>query len=298
MNLSVSIAGIKLKNPVILASGTCGIEQANFTDFSQLGSIITKSVTLDSTVGNSPPRVAETYCGMLNSIGLENPGAESFIANKLPLWLKYEIPVIVSVAGKTQNEYREIIEKFDSTPVAGFEINVSCPNVEHGIEFCKDANNLGKLCSTIRKVTTKPIIIKLSPNVTDIQSIALSAENNGADAISLINTLHGLKVDLETKNAVLGNVTGGLSGPCIKPVALYCVYKVSQVCKIPIIGLGGIMNAEDALEFIVTGATAVQIGTANFVNPNAGVEIANGIKEYCEKHQIPGIKSLVKTRKF
>ncbi|MFA5032063.1 MAG: dihydroorotate dehydrogenase [bacterium] len=298
MDLSVNIAGIELKNPVILASGTCGLEQAKFTDFSRLGAIITKSVTLDSNIGNPPPRVAETHCGMLNSIGLENPGTEKFIANKLPLWLKYNTPVIISVAGKSQKEYIEVIEMFESTPVSGFEINVSCPNVEHGIEFCKDANNLGRLCSAIKKVTTKLVIIKLSPNVTDIQAIALSAENNGADAISLINTVHGLKVDLETKSAVLGKITGGLSGPCIKPVALSCVYKVSLVCKIPIIGMGGIMNAEDALEFIVTGASAIEIGTANFVNPNAGIEIINGMEKYCEKHKIPDIKSLIKSRKF
>ncbi|MDI6840791.1 MAG: dihydroorotate dehydrogenase [bacterium] len=299
VDLSIKIGSLVLKNPVMLASGTCGAELAKFTDVGELGAIITKSITLEPVIGNAPPRVAETVGGMLNSIGLENPGATEFIRENLPDFLSLGLPVIVSVGGKSQAEYVEVVERFDPTAVSGFEINVSCPNVEEGgIEFGKDAKVVEALTQKIRKAVQKPIIVKLSPNVPDIQALAIAAERGGADAISLINTIYGLKVNLETKTSDLGGITGGLSGPCIKPVALYYVYKASQACKIPIIGVGGIMDAGDALEFIVVGASAVEIGTANFVNPNAGVEIVNGIKDYCERCGIKSVKELIGTRRF
>ncbi|MCK4352369.1 dihydroorotate dehydrogenase [candidate division WOR-3 bacterium] len=299
MNLSIKIGNLRLKNPVILASGTSGPEQKEFTNLKKLGAIITKSITPMSTIGNPLPRTVETSTGMLNSIGIENPGAQKFIEEKLPGFLSLNIPVIVSVAGKTQDEYIEVIKRFENTPVSGFEINVSCPNVKKGsIEFGKEPQVLEELTSKMRKATSKPIIIKLSPNVSNIQSLALAAENEGADAISLINTIYGLKINLETKLSELGSITGGLSGPCVKPVALYYVYKVSQVCKIPIIGIGGIMTTQDALEFIVTGASAIELGTVNFVNPNAGVEILSGIKNYCERQGIKSLKKLIGSRNF
>lgn len=296
MKLSVKIGTLELNNPVMLASGTCAPELKRYTEINKIGAIITKSLTLEPRIGNLPPRTTETCGGMLNSIGLENPGVHEFIRQSLPEWVGLGIPVIVSVAGKSQNEYVEIINRFESTEVSGFEINVSCPNVE-GVEFGKKADILAELTTAIRKSTTKPVIVKLSPNVSDIQEEALAAEQGGADAVSLINTIYGLKIDIATKTPVLGAITGGLSGPCIKPVALYYVYKVSQVCKIPIIGIGGIMNTQDALEFIVVGATAIQVGTATFVNPNTAVEIVNGIEEYCEREGID-IQELIGARKF
>ncbi|MCK4306624.1 dihydroorotate dehydrogenase [candidate division WOR-3 bacterium] len=295
--LSIRIGELELKNPVILASGTCGPELAKFTELKKIGAIITKSVTLDPMLGNLPPRTVEVCGGMLNSIGLENPGVHQFINQKLPEWLALGIPVIASVAGKTKDEYVEAIERFESTEVSGFEINVSCPNVK-GVEFGKDPDALLELTREIKRVTKKPVIIKLSPNVSDIQAVALAAEQGGADAISLINTIYGLKIDLTDRTSILGNITGGLSGPCIKPVALYYVYKASEVCKIPIIGIGGITNTPDALEFLVIGASAVEIGTWNFVNPNVGVEIADGIENYCSQNRIKDIKELIGSRRF
>ncbi len=295
--LSIKIGELELKNPVILASGTCGTELAKFTDLKKIGAIITKSVTLDPMLGNLPPRTVEVCGGMLNSIGLENPGVHQFISKKLPEWLALGIPVIASVAGKTKEEYVEVIEKFESTEVSGFEINVSCPNVK-GVEFGKDPDALLELTREIKRVTKKPVIIKLSPNVSDIQVVALAAEQGGANAISLINTIYGLKIDLADRTSMLGNITGGLSGPCIKPVALYYVYKASKVCKIPMIGMGGITNTQDALEFLVIGASAVEIGTWNFVNPNIGTEIVDGIENYCTQNGIEGIKELIGSRRF
>ena len=296
-NLTIKIGELELEKPVILASGTCGTELAEFTELKKIGAIITKSITLDPMIGNLPPRTVEVYGGMLNSIGLENPGVHQFISQKLPEWLTLGIPVIASVAGKTKEEYIEVIERFESTEVSGFEINVSCPNVEE-VEFGKDPNALLELTREIKRVTKKPVIIKLSPNVSDIQAVALASEQGGADAISLINTIYGLKIDLETKTSILGNITGGLSGPCIKPVALYYVYKALEVCKIPIIGMGGITNTHDALEFLVLGASAIEIGTWNFVNPNIGVEIADGIEDYCTQKGIEDIKELIGSRRF
>lgn len=298
MTLSVKIGNLTLQNPVLLASGTCGTQLKNFTNLSKLGAIITKSITLAPTIGNSPPRIAETPSGMLNSIGLENPGVDNFIVQNLSEWLTPGIPVIASIAGNTIEEYIKVIEKLEPTEVAGFEINISCPNVQEGIEFCKFPQSTQKLVKTIRRSTAKPIIIKLSPNVGSLEPIVIAVQSEGADAISLINTVYGMKVELESRKATLGNIIGGLSGPCIKPIALYYVYKASQVCKIPIIGIGGIMNAKDALEFIVTGATAVEIGTATIVNPNAGVEIVDGILNYCEQNNIEDIQKLIGCREF
>ncbi|MBI4721876.1 MAG: dihydroorotate dehydrogenase [Candidatus Stahlbacteria bacterium] len=296
-NLSVKIGELELQNPVILASGTCGVEIAQFTNLSKIGAIITKSITLEPRLGNLPPRTVETCGGMLNSIGLENLGVREFISYKLKEWLELGIPVIASVAGKTQDEYLEVIKMLEPTNISGFEINISCPNVE-GVEFCKYPNIVKELTYAIKGVTSKAVIVKLSPNVSNIQAVAIAAEQGGADAISLINTIYGLKVDVESRNSMLGGVTGGLSGPCIKPVALYYVYKVSQVCKIPIIGMGGIMSTCDALEFIIVGATAIEIGTSTFVNPNTAAEIVVGIEDYCMQHKIDSIQKLIGTRKF
>ncbi len=293
VDLSIRIGELELRNPVILASGTCGPELARFTDLKKIGAVITKSVSLDPMIGNLPPRTVEVYGGMLNSIGLENPGVHQFISQKLPEWLKLGIPVIASVAGKTKEEYIKIIERFESTAVSGFEINVSCPNVK-GAEFGKDPKVLLELTREIKRATKKPVIIKLSPNVSDIQASALAVERGGANAVSLINTIYGLKIDLMSRTPILGNITGGLSGPCIKPVALYYVYRASEVCKIPIIGMGGITNTQDALEFLVVGATAIQVGTWNFVNPNIGAEIVHGIDDYCTRNGIEDIKELMK----
>jgi dihydroorotate dehydrogenase (NAD+) catalytic subunit len=295
--LNVKIGDLELKNPVMLASGTCSLDLRKFTDLSKVGAVITKSVTLEPRLGNLPPRTAETCGGMLNSIGIENPGVNEFMARRLPQWLEIGVPVIVSVAGRTEDEYVEIVTRLDQTEVGAFEINVSCPNVE-GVEFCKNPQLLKELVAATRKATEKTLIVKLSPNVSNMQEVALTAEQAGADAVSLINTIYGLKIDLETRTSMLGATTGGLSGPCIKPTALYYVYKVSQVCKIPIIGLGGIMNVQDALEFLVVGATAVQIGTATFVNPDTAINVVQGIRQYCQDEGIESVQELIGSRKF
>lgn len=279
--MMVNIGSLSLKNPVILASGTCSPDLQKFTDLSKLGAVVTKSVTLNPKIGNPPPRTVETPCGMLNSIGLENPGVEKFKKEILPDYIKYADKTICSVSGETLSEYVEVVKRLNDTDVDGFEINVSCPNVERGgIEFGKDEKIVHQVTKSIKAVTKKPIIIKLSPNVSDIESIAKAAESGGADGISLINTLYGMAIDINTKKPKLGNITGGLSGPCIKPIALYYVYKVAKVVKIPVIGIGGIMNTEDAIEFFIAGATAIEIGTANFVNPNTGIEIVKGLAKY------------------
>lgn len=279
--MMVNIGSLSLKNPVILASGTCSPDLQKFTDLSKLGAVVTKSVTLNPKTGNPPPRTVETPCGMLNSIGLENPGVEKFKIDMLLDYIKYADKTICSVSGETPDEYVEVVKKLNDTDVDGFEINVSCPNVERGgIEFGKDEKIVYEITKSIKSATKKPIIIKLSPNVSDIESIAKAAESGGANGISLINTLYGMTIDINTKKPKLGNITGGLSGPCIKPIALYYVYKVAKVVKIPVIGIGGIMNTEDAIEFFIAGATAIEIGTANFVNPNTGIEIVKGLAKY------------------
>jgi len=297
-DLSVDIGRLKLKNPVILASGTCGVELQKFTDLSKLGAIITKTVTLNPRKGNLPPRIFETHCGMLNSIGLENPGVDVFIAEKLPEFMALKTKVIVSIAGETFSAFVKVARKLDDTQVDALEINVSCPNVEKGgVEF-SNKESVYRLAKDIKKVTSKPVIIKLSPNVGNLEEVAMSAEDGGADAVSLINTLYGLAIDVDTKKPQLGGVTGGLSGPCIKPVALYYVYKVKEIVNIPVIGIGGISSANDALEFLVVGASAVEIGTANFINPNIGLEIVEGLNSYCDKNKINKLTEIINSKAF
>lgn len=297
-DLSVDTGSLRLKNPVILASGTCGPELQRFTDLSKLGAIITKTVTLNPRVGNPPPRTFETHCGMLNSIGLENPGIDAFMAEKLPKFMTLNTKVIVSIAGDTFSSYVEVARKLDDTKADALEINVSCPNVEKGgVEF-GDKESVYRLAKEIKEVTSKPIIMKLSPNVGKLAEVAISAENGGADAVSLINTLYGLAIDVDTKEPQLGGVTGGLSGPCIKPVALYYVYKVKEAINVPVIGMGGISSTSDALEFLLVGASAVEIGTANFINPNIGVEIVEGLNSYCNKNKINRLAEIINSKAF
>jgi len=302
--LSVDIGGLRLKNPVMVASGTFGYGE-EFKDLIQLkdiGAIITKSITLEPWEGNMPPRIWETTAGMLNSIGLQNEGIDDFIRNKLPFLKKSGTAVVVSIAGKTRQEYKELAKRLDETEIDAVEINISCPNIEHhstkgkgsGL-FAQDKDATRDIVKTVRGQTKKCLITKLSPNVTDITEIAKAAEQAGTDSISLINTILGMEVDIETKRPRLGNVTGGLSGPAVKPIALRMVWEVYKSVKVPVIGMGGIMNTRDALEFFLCGATAVQVGTANFINPDAAARIADGLKAHLKKKKLAGITELIGT---
>jgi len=296
MNLSTNIAGISLKNPVMTASGTfgSGMEYGEFVDISRLGAIVTKGVSMEPWPGNPTPRIAETHGGMLNAIGLQNPGVDVFIERDLAFLSQYDTPVIVNVCGKTAEEYIAVVEKLADTAVAMLEINVSCPNVKAGMmAFGQDSTALHALTQKIKAATSKPIILKLSPNVTDITEMAKAAEAGGADAISLINTLLGMQIDIHKRRFVLANKTGGLSGPAIRPVALRMVHQVAVAVRIPIIGMGGITCAEDAMEFILAGASAVAVGTMNFINPGITMEIIDGIAEYMEQHNIEDLRDLV-----
>ena len=296
MNTKVNIAGIEFKNPVMTASGTfgSGMEYSEFVDLNALGAVVTKGVANVPWPGNPTPRVAEVYGGMLNAIGLQNPGIDVFIERDIPFLKQYDTKIIVNVCGKTIKEYLEVVERLADTDVSMLEINVSCPNVKEGaIAFGQKADCLSEITSAIKKVAKQPIIMKLSPNVTDITEMAMAAEAAGADAISLINTLTGMKIDIHKRAFALANKTGGLSGPAIKPVALRMVYQTAQAVQVPIIGMGGIMNGEDALEFILAGASAVAIGTANFHNPYATVEAVEGIRSYMERYGIDDIKQLI-----
>jgi len=296
-NLEVEIARIKLKNPVITASGTFGYgeEFTPFINLNKLGGMILKGITLKPKMGNPPPRIIETPSGMLNAIGLQNVGVEVLIKEKLPQLQKYNTPVIINISGEIIEEYIKLAAKLDqfSDIIAGLEINISCPNVKKGgMAWGTDARLTYQVVDEIRKITKLPLIVKLSPNVTSIKEIALAAQEAGADAISLINTLVGMAVDIDSARPKLANISGGLSGPAIKPVALWMVWQVFQVVKIPIIGVGGIMNAEDALEFIIAGARAIQVGTANLVNPDASIDIIEGIKKYLIKKEIADVNKL------
>jgi dihydroorotate dehydrogenase (NAD+) catalytic subunit len=287
--LEVEIAGVKFKNPVIAASGTYGFgrEFSNFADLNMLGGISVKGLTLEKREGNRPPRVAETPAGMLNSIGLQNPGVEAFINEELPFLDKFDTIVIANIAGNTIDDYCLMAEKLSDTTVDAIELNVSCPNVKRGCAvFGSTPSGVAEVTGSVRKKCKKPLIVKLTPNVTDIREIALAAEESGADAVSLINTLLGMAIDIETRRPVLANNFGGLSGPAVKPIALRMVYEVASTVKIPVIGIGGIMSGTDAVEFMMAGASAVMVGTANFVNPTACIDIINGIKEYCLAHGI------------
>lgn len=296
MNTQVTIAGVTFKNPVMTASGTfgSGMEYSQFVDLNKLGAIVTKGVANVPWPGNPTPRVAETYGGILNAIGLQNPGVDVFIERDLEFLKKFDTPVIVNVCGKTVEDYLETVERLNDTNVAMMEINVSCPNVKEGaIAFGQKADALFDITSKIKNVAKKPVIMKLSPNVTDITEMAKAAEAAGADAISLINTITGMKIDVNRRQFVLANKTGGLSGPAIKPVAVRMVYQCANAVKIPIIGMGGIATAEDALEFIMAGATAVSVGAMNFMNPYTTIEVVEGIEGYMLKNKISDIKELI-----
>ncbi len=296
INLKVNIAGITFQNPVTTASGTfgSGMEYSDFVDLSRLGAVTTKGVSLIPWPGNPTPRVAETYGGMLNAIGLQNPGIDVFIKRDLPFLRSYNTRIIVNVVGKTAEEYCAVAERLSDCDVDMLEINISCPNVkEGGIAFGQDPKRVETITKQVKKYSKKPVIIKLSPNVTDIGENAKAAEAGGADAISLINTLTGMKIDVEKRAFVLANKTGGLSGPAIKPIAVRMVYQAACAVKIPVIGMGGIMNGEDALEFIMAGATMVAVGTANFINPKATMEVIDGIEAYLKRNNIKDINELI-----
>lgn len=303
-NLAVNIGKLKLKNPVVVSSGTFGYaeEFEGFLDLRKLGAIVTKTITLKPRRGNSPPRTCETPAGMLNSIGLENPGIELFIDEKLPGLAKIAIPLIVSIASEGgPGEFIEIARRLDKIKeVSAIELNISCPNIKytiHNTQYTKlisqDPKATSEVVRGVRKVTKKTLITKLSPNVTDITEIALVAERAGSDAVSLINTLTGMSIDIQTRRPKIASVTGGLSGPAIRPIGLRMVWEVYQKIKIPIIGMGGIMDTPSALEFFIAGATAVSIGTANFINPKVSTEITEGIKKYLEKNKINSVNKLI-----
>lgn len=295
-DMSVEIAGVKWKNPVTVASGTfgSGMEYADFVDLNGLGAVTTKGVATYPWEGNNTIRVAETTGGMLNAIGLQNPGMETFIERDIPFLNKYDTVKIVNVVGKTLEEYVEAVKMLSGQPVDMLEINISCPNVkEGGIAFGQDPKAAAEVTRAVKEVSDKPVIMKLSPNVTSIQKMAETVEEAGADAVSLINTLTGMKIDIQKKTFLLANKTGGLSGPAIKPVAVRMVYEVAQAVNIPIIGMGGISCAEDAIEFMLAGATAVSVGTANFHNPKVTIEIVEGIKKYLLDNNIENVNDLI-----
>lgn len=296
MNTKVTIAGVTFKNPVMTASGTfgSGMEYGEFVDLNKLGAVVTKGVANVPWQGNPTPRVAETYGGMLNAIGLQNPGIDVFMERDIPFLKQYDTKIIVNVCGKTVEDYLQVVEKLSDTPVDMLEINVSCPNVKEGaIAFGQKADCLFDITSQIKRKAKQPVIMKLSPNVTDIAEMAKAAEAAGADAVSLINTLTGMKIDIHKRSFALANKTGGMSGPAIKPIAVRMVYQASHAVKIPVIGMGGIANAEDAVEFMLAGATAVAVGAMNFVNPYTTQEIVKGIESYMERYGIEDIGELI-----
>lgn len=296
MNTKVMIAGVEFKNPVMTASGTfgSGMEYSDFVDLNRLGAVVAKGVANVPWPGNPAPRVAETYGGMLNAIGLQNPGIDVFIQRDLPFLYRYDTKIIANVCGKTVEDYLEVVERLADEKVDMLEINVSCPNVKEGaIAFGQRADSLYDITSRIKAKARQPVIMKLSPNVTDITEMAKAAEAAGADAISLINTLTGMKIDIHRRAFVLANKTGGLSGPAIKPVAVRMVYQASQAVKIPVIGMGGIATADDAIEFLLAGATAVAIGAMNFANPYTTIEVIEGIEAYMKRYNIEDINDII-----
>ena len=294
---AVDIGGIELKNPVMTASGTFGYgrEFEQLVDLNRLGGIIVKGLSIEPTKGNPPPRLAETPCGMLNAIGLENVGFTAFVQEKLPFLKTIATPTFVNIYGKSVSEYAALAKKIDEVEgITGVEVNISCPNVKvGGVAFGAYPDSASEVVRAVRERTSKPLMVKLSPNVTDITEIASSVEAAGADSISLINTITGMAVDIETRRPKLANITGGLSGPAIKPIALRMVWQVAQTVNIPVIGIGGIMTAKDALEFLIAGAVAVQIGTVNFINPNAAIEIIDGIESYLLERKIDRLSDII-----
>jgi len=295
MNITVNIGSLKLSNPVTVASGTFAHAEKYYDleEVKKLGALVPKTVSLHPRVGNPPHRIAETPSGMLNAIGIENPGADGFIKTKLPALRKIGIPLIISILGQTDEEFLALTEKFNQAQgVSALELNLSCPNLKHKVLVAQDPEATFRVVQKVKSIAKVPVIAKLSPNVTDISVIAEAAEKAGADAVSLINTFTAMAIDIRTRKSILGNFTGGLSGPAIRPIAVYMVYQVAQKVKIPIIAMGGIMNAKDALEFIVAGATMVAVGTANFINPRAPLEVLNAIKEYMRENKIVDIREL------
>jgi len=299
IDLSVTIGGIAMTNPVMTASGTFGYarEFEPLFDLNRLGGIVVKGLSLEPTHGNPPPRIVETPCGMLNAIGLENVGIAHFIKEKLPFLSRLRPPIVANIYGKTIEEYAELTAQIDdAAAIDGVEVNISCPNVKAGgVAFGVDSNAAHDVVRAVRKRFSRTVIVKLSPNVTDITAIARSAEDAGADGLSLINTITGLAIDIHSRKPKLANTTGGLSGPAIRPVAVRMVWQVAQTVKVPIIGIGGIQTAEDAIEFFLAGASAIQIGTANFVNPRATMDVLDGIEDYCRQYRIQRLADLVGT---
>ncbi|MBO5483716.1 MAG: dihydroorotate dehydrogenase [Lachnospiraceae bacterium] len=296
MNLAVDFAGVTMKNPVTTASGTfgSGAEYGEFVDLNQLGAVTTKGVASVPWPGNPTPRICETYGGMLNAIGLQNPGVDVFIERDIPYLKQYDTRIIVNVCGKTPEEYCQVVERLADTDIDLMEINISCPNVKAGgIAFGQNPKLVEDITSRIKKIAKQPVIMKLSPNVTDITEMAKAAESGGADAISLINTLTGMKIDINRRTFALANKTGGMSGPAVKPVAVRMVYQAAHAVKIPVLGMGGIRTAEDALEFIMAGATMVAVGTANFNNPAATVDVVEGIRQYMQEQHVEDIRELI-----
>lgn len=296
INTSVNLCGVTLKNPVMTASGTfgSGAEYSEFVDLNKLGAVVTKGVANVPWPGNPTPRVAEVYGGMLNAVGLQNPGIDLFCKRDIPFLQQYDTKIIVNVCGHSTEEYIDVVEKLKDQPVDMLEINISCPNVkEGGIAFGQDPKAVEAITKEMKKHAKQPIIMKLSPNVTDITEMARAAEAGGADCLSLINTLTGMKIDIDRRKFVLANKTGGMSGPAIHPIAVRMVYQTAQAVSVPIIGMGGIMNAQDAIEMILAGATAVSVGTANFVDPKATEKIVAGIEQYMRKYQVSDIKQLI-----
>jgi len=293
-NLSVNIGKLKLKNPVIVASGTFGYAEEfyNLVNLQGLGAIVTKTITLEPKSGNEPPRIVETPAGILNSIGLENPGLKVFLKERFPALKKIKVPVIVSISGNSDADFVLLAKNLGHADISAIELNLSCPNLKSKVMVAQDIEATSRVIYKVRSATRKTLIAKLSPNVTDIKIIARAAEKSGADALSLVNTFVGLAVDAETQKPKLGNTTGGLSGPAIKPLALRLVWEVYNAVKIPIIGMGGIMNTQAALEFFICGASVVAVGTGNFIQPNLTVEIVSGIRAYLQKNQIKDIKEL------
>ena len=295
--LSIDIAGIKFNNPVLTASGTCGygLDMAGLIDLNKLGGICTKGLSARPMRGNAPWRIVETHGGMLNAIGLQNIGARAFVDEKLPELRRYDTRIIPNVFGYTVDEYIDAINILEEGEgIHGYELNISCPNVKAGGEsFANDPRQAAAVTSAVRKASSRPVIVKLSPNVSDVAAIACAVEEAGADALSLINTAVGMSIDINTRKPRIANVTGGLSGPAIKPIAVRCVYQAFRAVKIPLIGIGGIATAEDALEFIIAGAVAVQVGTANFYDPGASMKIIDGLADYCRKNSLENIGSLV-----
>ena len=296
MNTKVTLAGVTLKNPVMTASGTFGSgqEYGEFVNLNKLGAVVTKGVANVPWEGNDTPRIAETYGGMLNAVGLQNPGIDVFVQRDIPFLTQYDTKIIVNVCGRTTEDYCQVVERLADQPVDMLEINISCPNVkEGGIAFGQDPKAVEAITKEVKKVAKQPIIMKLSPNVTDIVTMAKAAEAGGADVLSMINTITGMKIDVHRRAFALANKTGGLSGPAIHPVAVRMVYQAAQAVQLPIIGMGGIQTAEDAIEMMLAGATAVSVGTANFTNPLATMEIIEGIRGYMEEQGIEDINSII-----